>query len=322
MSQTVGRSLAGRKGGEQSKYPCEDFFSILDEQEARRIQRLKDLHERKLCQTVDKHKNIAKQLSSDTRREAAQGAGPPARQGPSQGRRQEKQMGKPKRPRRESIVMVYKVLLRGGDRRNRRKKLKGQSSKTHGDVCISAGGSKQMRAGPLVTKLFHCSSANQTKRPPEPAAVKARVPTTAPMKGSSAPRKLRRSFPIKDELDFLLNSTFRPDLEVFPHKSDVFRQPETIGCDDRYTPKGRPPVGARCAQTEGVWFNPSRGQGRKGPKKLVSTGKVGNQGQSLVIGGVDERRSIFNVKMGIAPDHMSRAMAGYTRKDDGSFYSV
>nr|CAD7450425.1 unnamed protein product [Timema bartmani] len=274
MSQTVGnfgKSLSGRKGGERPEYPCEDFFRILDEQEARKIQRLRDLHERKLCQTVDKHKNFAKQLSSATTQDVDKGVGPSAKQGPSQGRKEDKQ---PK----------------------------------------SSQGSKQKEK----TK----SSANQTKKPPEPAAVKARVQTTAPTKSSSVPSKLRRSFPIRDELDFLLNSTFRPDLEVFPHKSDVFRQPETIGCDDRYTHKCRPPVGVRCAQTEGVWFDPSRGQGRKGPKNLGSTRKVGNQGQSLVIGGVDEKRSIFNVKMGIAPDHMSRAMAGYTRKDDGSFYSV
>nr|CAD7450794.1 unnamed protein product [Timema bartmani]CAD7463374.1 unnamed protein product [Timema tahoe] len=105
---------------------------------------------------------------------------------------------------------------------------------------------------------------------------------------------LKRTLEPKDHLDFVLQAATEHDKEVFPNNVDTCLQPETLGVNTWRTLRNT---------------------------KVVPATTSNKFGQPLVIGGVKERRSIHNVELAVPTNHDYRSSTGYSRKENGSFYS-
>ncbi|XP_069693072.1 protein CFAP276-like [Periplaneta americana] len=99
----------------------------------------------------------------------------------------------------------------------------------------------------------------------------------------------------RDKLDFVLDSVYRHEAELFPEKTDVYLQPESLG-----------------RETWRVLRN---------NKHILPPGVV-TRDHPIRFGGIKQRPNIFNVKLGIPAPHVAQTNAGYSRREDGALYKV
>ncbi|PNF26508.1 hypothetical protein B7P43_G13960, partial [Cryptotermes secundus] len=99
----------------------------------------------------------------------------------------------------------------------------------------------------------------------------------------------------QDKLDFVLDSIYRHDAEVFPDITDVHLQPETLG-----------------HKTWRVLRN----------TKHIPPPEVPSRGHPIRFGGTGQHPDIYNVKLGIPAPHVAQTNAGYSRREDGALYKV
>nr|CAD7417543.1 unnamed protein product [Timema poppensis] len=105
---------------------------------------------------------------------------------------------------------------------------------------------------------------------------------------------LERTLEPKDHLDFILQAATKHNKELFPDNIDTCLQPETLGVDTWRTLRNT---------------------------KVVPATTRNKSGHPLVIGGVVERRNIHSADLAIPSNHAYRSSKGYSRKENGTFYS-
>ncbi|KAL1497694.1 hypothetical protein ABEB36_008612 [Hypothenemus hampei] len=128
----------------------------------------------------------------------------------------------------------------------------------------------------------------------------------------------------KDDLDFILNSTFDESSDLFPNKIDIYIQPETQGVLTWRRLRNTRDVTPDREQRASCLIHENANTLSSSDQEVQSKRKIPyryNFAHKLLIGGIAEKKHPSSVKLMNSSHHSPQTNAGYSRQPaDGNFY--